>query len=359
MVRLGAACSTRGLPSDLKSPMTSQPQRPTVLVMGAGSIGCWLGGRLQAAGVVVHFVGRPRMLSALARHGLTLTDRDGGRLHLGANSLQLHRSLPADLAPDLVLLCVKSAATATAAVELGGLLPPGTPVVSMQNGIGNTAIAQSAAPQLVLLPGMVPFNVAEPAPGHLHRGTEGVLAAQDHPTLRALQPLLAAAGLPITLHDDLRPVQWGKLLLNLNNAVNALSGLPLRAQLLNRDLRCCTAALIGEALAVLRRAGIRPARLSPWPPAWLPGVLRLPTPLFRLVAARMLHIDDQARSSMADDLLLGRTTEIDAINGEVMRLAASVRTLATCNARIGELVRAWPEHHQPVSGRVLRRAMNV
>ena len=339
--------------------MATTPQRPTVLVMGAGSIGCWLGGRLQAAGATVHFIGRPRMLSALARHGLTLTDRDGGRIHLAADRLLLHRSLPADLTPDLVLLCVKSAATATAAVELGGLLPPGTPVVSMQNGIANAAIAQSAAPQLVLLPGMVPFNVAEPAPGHLHRGTEGLLAAQDHPTLRALQPLLASAGLPITLHDDLRSVQWGKLLLNLNNAVNALSGLPLRAQLLDRDLRCCTAALIGEALSVLRQAGIRPARMSPLPPAWLPWVLRLPTPLFRLVATRMLRIDDRARSSMADDLVRGRPTEIDAINGEVQRLAASVRTLATRNARIGELVRAWPEHRQAVNGRVLRRAMNV
>jgi 2-dehydropantoate 2-reductase len=337
--------------------MAGSTHQPRVLVMGAGSVGCWLGGRLQAAGATVHFVGRPRMLSALGQQGLTLTDRDGGRLHLPAHSLQLHRSLPADLAPDLVLLCVKSAATATAAVELGGLLPPGTPVVSMQNGIANTAIAQSAAPQLVLLPGMVPFNVAEPAPGHLHRGTEGRLAAQDHPTLRLLQPLLAAAGLPITLHPDLRPVQWGKLLLNLNNAVNALSGLPLRSQLLDRDLRCCTAALIGEALAVLRHAGIRPARMSPLPPAWLPWVLRLPTPLFRLVAARMLRIDDQARSSMADDLALGRTTEVDVINGEVLRLASSVHRPAPRNARVAELVRAWPEHHQPVAGRVLRRAL--
>lgn len=339
--------------------MAIDPRRPTVLVMGAGSIGCWLGGRLQAAGATVHFVGRPRMLDALARNGLTLTDLDGARVQLPAASLTLHRSLPADLAPDLVLLCVKSAATATAAVELGGLLPPGTPVVSMQNGIANTAIAQSAAPQLALLAGMVPFNVSEPAPGHLHRGTAGELAAQDHPALRALQPLMADAGLPITLHADLRPVQWGKLLLNLNNAVNALSGLPLRAQLLDRDLRCCTAALMSEALAVLHRAGIRPARMSPLPPAWLPWVMRLPTPLFKRAAARMLRIDDQARSSMADDLALDRPTEVDALQGEVLRLAASVGVAAPRNARVADLVRAWPEHHQPLSGRVLRRAMNV
>ncbi|MBL8352456.1 MAG: 2-dehydropantoate 2-reductase [Burkholderiaceae bacterium] len=327
--------------------------------MGAGSIGCWLGGRLQAAGATVHFVGRPRMLDALAHHGLTLTDRDGSRLQLLAEQLKLHPSLPADLAPDLVLLCVKSAATATAAVELGGLLPPGTPVVSMQNGIGNAAIAQSAAPQLVLLPGMVPFNVSEPGPGHLHRGTDGQLAAQDHPALRPLLPLFAAAGLPLTLHADLRPLQWGKLLLNLNNAVNALSGLPLRAQLLDRDLRCCTAALIAEALVVLRRAGIEPARLSPLPPDWLPWVLRLPTPLFRVLAARMLRIDDQARSSMADDLALGRPTEVDAIYGEVQRLAARVQASAARSGRIAELVKAWPEHHLPVAGRALRRAIGA
>ena len=154
-------------------------------------------------------------------------------------------------------------------------------------------------------------------------------------------------------------MQRGKLLLNLNNAVNALNGLPLRAQLPDRDLRCCTAALIGEALAVLRRACIRPARLSPLPPVWLPGVLRLPTPRFRLIATRMLRIDGHARSSMADDLLLGRPTEIGAINDEVLRLAASVHIPATCNARIGDAGTGLSEHHQPVEGRALRRAINV
>ena len=331
----------------------------TVVVMGAGSIGGWLGGRLQAAGATVHFIGRPRMLGAWAEHGLRLTDRDGGQLQLPAHALHLHRGLPAGLSPDLVLLCVKSGATATAAVELGGLLPPGTPVLSMQNGIGNAAIAQAAAPQLVLLPGMVPFNVAELGPGQLHRGTDGALAAQDHPALRRLLPVFDAAGLPLALHADLAAVQWGKLLLNLNNAVNALSGLPLRAQLLDRNLRCCTAALIGETLALLRRAGIRPAQMSPLPPRWMPRLLRLPTPLFQRVAARLLRIDEKARSSMADDLALGRPTEVDAINGEVLRLAARLGERAPINQRIVELVKAWPTSPQAVGGQALRRALGV
>ncbi len=341
-----------------------------VLVMGAGSIGCWLGGRLQAAGAVVHFVGRPRMLAALAQHGLTLTDRDKGRTVLPADALRLHANVPAGLAamesalggqtaPLLVLLCVKSGATRAAAAELAAILPAGTPVLCMQNGLGNGQIAQAAAPQLTVLPAMVPYNVAELSPGHLHRGSAGRLAAQDHPTLQRWLALLAAAGLALDLHADLTAVQWGKLLLNLNNSVNALSGLPLRAQLLDRDLRVCTAALVAEALSVLRRAGIQPASLAPLPASWLPWMLRLPTPLFRLVAARMLRIDAQARSSMADDLARGRTTEVDAINGEVMRLATRARTMAPRNARMGELVRAWPEHRRPVKGRLLREALGI
>ena len=339
---------------------TAQPGPPgPVLVMGTGSIGGWLGGRLQAAGANVHFVGRPRMLDALARQGLTLTDRDGGRLQLPAASLQLHRAVPAGLAPGLVLLCVKSGATADAALELGRQLPAGTLVLSMQNGLHNGAIAQAAAPGLVVLPGMVAYNVAELGPGHLHRGSDGGLAAQDHPALRPWLPQLAAAGLSLSLHADLQPVQWGKLLLNLNNAVNALSGLPLRDQLLDRDLRCCTAALIEETLTLLDSAGITPARLSPLPPARIPMVLRLPTPLFRLVAARMLRIDAQARSSMADDLALDRPTEVDAIQGEVLRLAERVGSYAPRNASIADLVEAWPDHPQPMRGPALRYALGL
>ena len=155
----------------------------TVLVMGAGSIGGWLGGRLQAAGATVHFVGRPRMLTALAEQGLRLTDLDGGTLQLPAAELLLHPAVPEGLAPDLVLLCVKSGATVEAATELGRQLPAGTLVVSMQNGIGNAAEAQLAAPRLYVLPGMVPFNL-ETAVGRVRVGRDAV-RWQGATTLRA------------------------------------------------------------------------------------------------------------------------------------------------------------------------------
>ena len=228
--------------------------------------------------------------------------------------------------------------------QLARVLPAGTPLPSLQNGLDNAARAQAVAPQLRVVPGMVPFNVAELAPGHLHRGTQGVLAAQHDVASTPWLPLFARAGLPLALHADLAPVQWGKLLLNLNNPVNALSRLPLRAELMQRDWRRCFAALMDEALAVLRAAGIEPARVAPVPPRWLPTLLRLPDAPFTRVAARMLRIDEKARSSMADDVALGRRTEIDALCGEVVRLARAHGLAAPRNAPMVQLLDGrWPE----------------
>lgn len=339
--------------------MTAPSPPGPVLVFGAGAVGCWIGGCLRAAGVPITFVGRPRVLQALRTHGLTLTDLDGGRRHIPAGDLDPAESVPAGIRPALVLLCVKSGATAAAARTLAAAVPAGTVVVSMQNGISNAAIAQAHALPLTVRAGVVGFNVAELAPGHVHRGTSGELAAQDAAALQAWTAVFAAAGLPLTLHTDLAPLQWGKLLLNLNNAVNALSGLPLREQLLQRDYRLCVAALMAEALAAMRAAGITPQRLAPLPPRWLPAVLRLPTPLFRVVAARMLRIDAKARSSMADDLAADRVTEIDALNGEVLRLAQAHGVAAPVTQRSIDLVRTWPQRRQPMSGPALRAALGV
>jgi 2-dehydropantoate 2-reductase len=330
-----------------------------VLVMGAGAVGCWIGGNLRAAGVPVTFIARARVLEALQRHGLTLTDLGGGTRRVNVDALDVRSAPDASMTPSLVLLCVKSGATADAAAELARVLPPGTPLVSMQNGLSNTALARSRAPTLTVMAGMVPFNVVELAPGHYHCGIGGTLAIEDHAALAAWRPVFAAAGVPFTLHADLASLQWGKLLLNLNNPVNALSGLPLRAQLLQRDYRVCMAALIDEALVALKAAGLTPAKLTPLSPKVLPAVLRLPTAIFRLLAFRMLRMDAKARTSMANDLAQGRATEIDALCGEVVRLARAHGTAAPVNERISELVRAWPDRAQPLSGPALRAELGL
>ncbi|WP_077035352.1 2-dehydropantoate 2-reductase [Pelomonas sp. KK5] len=321
----------------------------TILIMGAGSVGCYLGGLLAASGATVHFVGRPRVLQALGQSGLTVSDMDGRSSTLPAAALQLHEAVPAGLAPELTLLCVKSGATVDAARELSTALPAGSLVLSMQNGLGNAQRGQAAAPQLDWRPGMVPFNIAELGPGRFHRGTAGALAAQgrtDEPALQALAAAFASQGLKLRLHADLQAIQWGKLVINLNNPVNALSGRPLRAELLEHGYRSCWAALQEEALDLLEAAGIEVAQMTALTPRKLLRVLRLPSPLFRLVAAKMLKVDEKARSSMADDLALGRVTEIDALSGEVVRLAARLGRRAPLNERIQQLVEAWPQQRE-------------
>lgn len=327
--------------------------------MGAGSVGGYVGGCLQAAGTDVHFVGRPRMLAAWAAQGLRLTDQDGRDHTLAPGALQLHEAVPTGLRPALVLLAVKCGATRQAATELAAALPPGTPVLSLQNGLGNAESGRAMAPGLCWLPGMVPYNIAELGPGHLHRGTGGKLAAQDDPALREWLPVFAAAGLTLVLHADLGPVQWGKLLLNLNNPVNALSGLPLRAELMDRGYRQVFAALQREALGALAAAGIRPAQVAAVPPDRMPRLLALPNWIFLRLAARMLRIDAQARSSMADDLALGRATEIDALSGEVVRLARAHGGEAPLNQRIQTMIEAWPSEPRPVPSAELKSRLGL
>lgn len=301
-----------------------------IAVFGAGSVGGYVGGRLAVACGDVVFIGRERMRAALAQ-GMRLSDYRGAALTLPAP-----RFVDTVAGADLVLVCVKSADTLAAAEALRPHLAPGARVISFQNGVGNAAALAEALGRPVLA-GMVAFNVARDG-ARFHQGTEGDL----HVARDAALPLdlFARAGLPLRLHDDMVPVLWAKLLLNLNNAVNALSGLPLQAQLSDRGYRRCLALAQDEALGLCAQAGIRLARLSPLPARWIPWVLRLPDPLFRALAGRMLRIDPQARSSMADDLAAGRKTEVDWINGEVCRLAERLRRDAPVNRQLAALIHA-------------------
>jgi 2-dehydropantoate 2-reductase len=133
--------------------------------------------------------------------------------------------------------------------------------------------------------------------------------------------------------------------------------LPLRDQLLDRKYRLVLAALQREALDAMRAAGIKPAAADAVAASTSAGVLRLPTWLFRLLARRMLLIDDKARSSMADDLAMGRPTEVDAFCGAVVRLAAAYGMQAPINARMNLLLSA--DKPTPMTGHQLRRALGV
>jgi 2-dehydropantoate 2-reductase len=328
-----------------------------IVVYGAGGIGCYVGGRLAAAGAPVTFVGRQRTADEVAEHGLRLTDYLGADLRVG--SVRFETTPAAAAEADLVLVTVKSAATAGAADELAEVLPPGAVVVSFQNGVRNGELLRARLTEQVVVTGMVPFNVLNRGAGVFHQGTEGALDVQRDVALTPYLDAFARAGLPLTQHDDILPVQWSKLLLNLNNPINALSNLPLRDELSQRDYRRCLAAAQAEALELLDAAGIRPAQLLAVPMHRFPAVLRLPDFLFRRLASKVLAVDPLARTSMWEDLEAGRPTEIDYLNGEVVRLAASLGRTASVNSRLADLIREAATERRSWSGAELWQTLRL
>lgn len=311
---------------------------PRIAIYGAGSVGGYLGARLHENARIT-CIGRRRVIDAWRIHGgLDWSDLQGAHEHVATRDVELQVDPFAAAKAHLVLVTVKSSATETVARELAEVIAPGVPVVSFQNGLHNAAILRDALPGHPVLAGMVPFNVLQRIPGDFHQGSGGELMVETHDALAAFLPVFEASGLPLTARSDMPAVLAAKLLLNLNNALNALSDVPLKEELSQRDWRRCLALAQREALAVFDAAGIHPAKLTPLPPPWLPRVLEMPDAWFKRLASRLLAIDPVARSSMWEDLERGRPTEVDAINGEVVRLAAEHGESAPINQRLVQLV---------------------
>jgi 2-dehydropantoate 2-reductase len=288
-------------------------------VAGAGSIGCFVGGMYAAAGRRVALLARPRVIREIEGHGLTLTSFEGSKRHVAPNRLTLSDDPGIFAGAGMVLVTVKSADTPGIAEMIAQHAPPDAVVVSLQNGVGNAAVLRQRLPGRVVLAAMVPFNVIAPGEGRFHRATSGdiVIEADDAGTAGRL----SAPGLTMRTTRDIAGVQWGKLLVNLNNALNALSGLPLRQQLAQRPWRMLFADQIAEGLAAIRAEGIRPVSPTPIPAGWMPHLLRLPDAMFEIALGRAMKIDPQARSSMWEDLTRGRRTEIDYLQGVIAEIA--------------------------------------
>ncbi len=322
-----------------------------ICVFGAGSIGCYVGGRLAAAGADVMFIGRERIRAELAEHGLQLSDLTGEVVDVPPDAIRFTTDPAAAAEADIVLVTVKSTGTVAAGRTLAGTVRSDTTLVSLQNGVGNAAALLDLMPDCTVLPAVVEYNVVGSGAGRFRRATSGEVAVRYHRKVSPLAAAFAAAGMPLHEHTDLRPLQWAKLLLNLNNPVNALSGLPLRDELSRRGYRRCLALAQREALRAMHRSGIEPAALTPGGPALMTRVLPLPDPVFRRIAGRLLTVDPAARSSMADDLDAGRATEIDWLCGEIVVLGDLIGVPTPVNRRLLQLVhdaerggrRIWPD----------------
>ena len=160
----------------------------------------------------------------------------------------------------------------------------------------------------------------------------------------------------LKLSDQMLALAWGKLLINLNNAVNALSGRTLMEELKNQDYRRVFAAAMREGLDLLKEAEIEPVAAGPVPPSRLPRMISAPDWLFNRFFLKRWKIDAKARSSMADDLAAGRKTEVDYINGELVRLAERLQRAAPINRAIVELIRKAEAGAKPLDPIALRKA---
>jgi 2-dehydropantoate 2-reductase len=313
------------------------------VVAGAGSVGCYVGGCLALAGRDVTLLLRSPLAEAVARYGLRLSDLDGADRLVAPAAVRLATDPAAAFAgADVILVTVKSGDTAAMAGLIAEHATSGATVVSLQNGVGNVDVLLARLGGMArVVPGMVPFNVVqtrgEGEPPRFHRATSGTILIGAG--VAGLREALGVKGIAVAESRDMTGVLWGKLLLNLNNALNALAGMPLRAELADRRWRKLLARQIEEGLAAQQAAGIRPASIEGVPPRAVPRILKLPDWLFKLVAARMLAIDPEARSSMWEDLERRRPTEIDHLQGAVLALAARTGRRAPLNERIVRLVK--------------------
>jgi 2-dehydropantoate 2-reductase len=306
-------------------------------IAGAGSIGCFVGGMLAAAGRPVGLLARPRVIEEIKDNGLRLTSFEGPERRVEPDRLTLSENPSIFTDAGMVLVTVKSADTAGIADLIAQHAPADAVIVSLQNGVGNVAMLRERLPGRRVLAGMVPFNVIALGQGRFHRATSGDIVLEQDDAGTAGQ--LSVQGLNMRSSGNIAGVQWGKLLVNLNNALNALADLPLRQQLSQRAWRVLFADQMAEGLAAIRAEGIKPVSSTPIPASWTPHLLRLPDAVFGVLLGRTMKIDPEARSSMWEDLQRGRRTEIDYLQGVITGIADRHGLQVPLSRRIVALIR--------------------
>ena len=310
-----------------------------VVIAGSGSIGCYVGGMLASGGADVHFFARERIAKDITKNGLKLSDWTGRSESLTPQ--QFNVSLEKDIfkGADLILVCVKSKDTAEMAQTIKDSGNTTASIFSLQNGVANTQEIRQVLPHHTVLTVMVPYNVVYQNGGIFHCGTEGALYCQDHEKAKPLQALAEQANLGLELKEDMASILWGKLLLNLNNPINALSGIPLKQQLETAGFRKIFKKSMQEGLQVLKAAGIAPGQVAAIPMFLVPTFLSLPDWIFTRVAHKMLSMDPKARSSMWEDLQSRRPVEVDYINGEIVKLGEQFKVPTPMNKRLIKMVK--------------------
>ncbi|NOJ40576.1 ketopantoate reductase family protein [Bradyrhizobium australiense] len=288
-----------------------------VAVVGAGAVGCYYGGLLLKAGHDVTFIGRQPHVDAINTHGLLLDTRSF-REYLPARAATDTTALAS---PDLVLVCVKSADTEQAGRSLAGHLRPETSVLSLQNGVDN-ARRLSAVTGHAVIPVVVYVGSEMAGPGHVRHHGGGDLAIGPSAASAALAEMLQAAGIGTTIADDIDRTLWSKLIINCAyNALSAVAGISYGPMLEVEGTRDVVISAVQEAISVARACG---ASIQD---DLIAHILNIPTMM------------PNQMSSTAQDLARGKPSEIDFLNGHVVRKGAELGIATPTNQALQVMVK--------------------
>jgi 2-dehydropantoate 2-reductase len=313
----------------------TNPSHDNVAVMGAGAVGCYFGAMLARAGATVRLIGRPALVDAVGRDGLQFNGVDfTGRIPLAATGD------PAGVAgAGLVLFCVKSADTDKAAQAMAPHLAPGAVVLDLQNGVDNLERLrvqfERANVKNAVIPAVVYVAAEMPAPGVLRHNGRGDLVIGEAGSRRAGAALIAdmaawltAAKVPTRVSGNVDGELWWKLVLNCAyNAVSALGRSRYGAVTAMPQMRRVMTDAVREIVALAEAKGVRIALPDPAVSDPVEATLRF------------AEVMPQAISSTAQDIARGRPTEIDYLNGYVVRECDALGLPAPVNRTLYALVK--------------------
>jgi len=272
-------------------------------------------------------VGRSRIADQLRANGLSLQSCISGQADVNMPFKAMNYSdNPAILQQgvDFVIVCVKCDSNNDIIRTLSAL-PRHVPIMSLQNGVNNVQRMKEALPSHNILGAVIVYNVLELGNGCFRRTSSGAIALDERVGSEITNIFTRSHVGPIKLLSaaNLQAFMYGKLLINLGNALNALSGVPVPIYLSDALYRSVLAAAIAEALSVYRAANITSmaALPLPIPNRWVPYLLQLPNLLYRRIAGASIRIDARSKSSMLQDLERRRSsTEIQDLNGMIVSL---------------------------------------
>ena len=286
--------------SDERLDSSFRPLR--VAVMGAGAVGCYYGGMLSRAGHEVVLIARPQHVAAIASAGMRLqTTTFDEHVHLAASS-----EASVVQGASLLLFCVKSLDTESVGAQMLPHLAPDALVMCLQNGVDNADRLRTVLPQHAVTAAVVYVATEMAGPGHVKHNGRGELVIEPCSTAAlpgdAVAQALAGAGIQTQVSGNVRGELWAKLILNCAyNAVSAITQLPYGRTVAGEGVQGVMANVVAECMAVASAEGVQ-----------IPGDIS--------VAIRKIADTMQSQySSTAQDLARGKPTEIDFLNGLIVR----------------------------------------